>query len=235
MKEKLKELILGVLQWAKDRNLINVESFKGQYNYIHKELTELQDAIALLTKLDSLSVSNHSFEEIIGKKIIKCYNYDNFELIFFDNDGISVSEFRSTEFVRDLIEHEIKDGFGDVMVTLISTFLCKIQHSDYKSVSDADAISTLMGNTILSLWQSPIDYETPIEDNSFLGKDNLLAGLIELRYSLYSGSPFAINFSLICTFAMQAGYDPIECLEQAYKAISNRTGKTINGEFIKDN
>lgn len=32
----------------------------------------------------------------------------------------------------------------------------------------------------------------------------------------------------------QLGYDPVKCLEVAYNEIKNRTGKTINGTFIKD-
>jgi NTP pyrophosphatase (non-canonical NTP hydrolase) len=32
----------------------------------------------------------------------------------------------------------------------------------------------------------------------------------------------------------QLGYDPVKCLELAYNEIKNRTGKTINGTFIKD-
>lgn len=34
--------------------------------------------------------------------------------------------------------------------------------------------------------------------------------------------------------AKQLGYDYNECLESAYNEIANRTGKTINGTFIKD-
>lgn len=32
----------------------------------------------------------------------------------------------------------------------------------------------------------------------------------------------------------QLGYDPVACLDVAYNIISKRTGKTINGVFIKD-
>lgn len=31
----------------------------------------------------------------------------------------------------------------------------------------------------------------------------------------------------------QIGIDPVECLSMAYEKISKRTGKTINGQFIK--
>lgn len=32
----------------------------------------------------------------------------------------------------------------------------------------------------------------------------------------------------------QIGIDPVECLEMAYEKIKNRAGKTINGQFIKE-
>jgi NTP pyrophosphatase (non-canonical NTP hydrolase) len=32
----------------------------------------------------------------------------------------------------------------------------------------------------------------------------------------------------------QLGIDPVECLAVAYAVIANRTGKTVNGVFIKD-
>jgi len=32
----------------------------------------------------------------------------------------------------------------------------------------------------------------------------------------------------------QLGLDPVECLREAYEVIKNRTGKTINGTFIKN-
>ena len=34
-------------------------------------------------------------------------------------------------------------------------------------------------------------------------------------------------------FANQNGYNPIKCLEKAYKKIENRNGSTVNGTFIK--
>ena len=35
-------------------------------------------------------------------------------------------------------------------------------------------------------------------------------------------------------YSKQKGLDPTECLEIAYRVIKNRTGKTVNGTFIKD-
>ena len=41
---------------------------------------------------------------------------------------------------------------------------------------------------------------------------------------------------LVCliVFANQLGIDPMDCLDRAYKKISKRKGKTVNGVFIKE-
>ena len=38
----------------------------------------------------------------------------------------------------------------------------------------------------------------------------------------------------VIILARQLGYPPEECLEQAYNEIENRTGKTVDGVFVKD-
>jgi len=38
----------------------------------------------------------------------------------------------------------------------------------------------------------------------------------------------------IIILSEQLGYHPVKCLDVAYNQIKNRTGKTINGTFIKD-
>ena len=38
----------------------------------------------------------------------------------------------------------------------------------------------------------------------------------------------------IIILSHQLGYKPEECLEQAWKEIENRTGKTVDGVFVKD-
>lgn len=43
-----------------------------------------------------------------------------------------------------------------------------------------------------------------------------------------------IQVRLIILCAQSLGIDSVECLESAYQVIKNRTGKTINGTFIKD-
>ena len=38
----------------------------------------------------------------------------------------------------------------------------------------------------------------------------------------------------VIIFAKQLGYDPTKCLELAWNEIKDRTGKTVDGTFIKD-
>lgn len=38
----------------------------------------------------------------------------------------------------------------------------------------------------------------------------------------------------VIIFAEQLGLNPVECLELAWNEIKDRTGKTVNGTFIKD-
>lgn len=40
-------------------------------------------------------------------------------------------------------------------------------------------------------------------------------------------------FVTLIILCKQLDIDPVECLDMAYKKISKRTGKTINGQFIK--
>lgn len=42
------------------------------------------------------------------------------------------------------------------------------------------------------------------------------------------------SFVTLIILANQCGFTPEECLQHAYDVIKNRTGKTINGVFIKD-
>lgn len=49
------------------------------------------------------------------------------------------------------------------------------------------------------------------------------------RLKLEMGDIF-VTLIILCE---QLGLDPMECLSMAYNKISKRTGKTINGQFIK--
>jgi NTP pyrophosphatase (non-canonical NTP hydrolase) len=42
------------------------------------------------------------------------------------------------------------------------------------------------------------------------------------------------SFVTLIILAKQLGYEPNECLSKAWYEIRNRTGKTVNGVFVKD-
>jgi NTP pyrophosphatase (non-canonical NTP hydrolase) len=41
-------------------------------------------------------------------------------------------------------------------------------------------------------------------------------------------------FVILIILAKQVGMEPAECIEAAWNEIKNRTGKTVNGVFVKD-
>lgn len=43
------------------------------------------------------------------------------------------------------------------------------------------------------------------------------------------------SFVTLIILANQCGYTPSECLQAAWDEIKGRTGKTVNGVFVKDN
>ena len=62
----------------------------------------------------------------------------------------------------------------------------------------------------------------------------------ELLIGILNKDPYEIIDALgdiqvvLIILANQLGFDIDECLESAYNEIKNRTGKTLNGNFIKD-
>ena len=62
----------------------------------------------------------------------------------------------------------------------------------------------------------------------------------ELLIGILNKDPYEIIDALgdiqvvLIILANQLGFDIDECLKSAYDEIKNRTGKTVNGNFIKD-
>lgn len=59
--------------------------------------------------------------------------------------------------------------------------------------------------------------------------DKFYGDITEEKTKLEMGDIF-VTLIILCE---QIDIDPVKCLEMAYKKISKRTGKTINGQFIK--
>lgn len=61
-----------------------------------------------------------------------------------------------------------------------------------------------------------------------------LCSAILRGYSKETKDGFGDVFITIIILCFQLDLDPTECLEFAWNEIKNRTGKTVNGNFIKD-
>jgi NTP pyrophosphatase (non-canonical NTP hydrolase) len=61
----------------------------------------------------------------------------------------------------------------------------------------------------------------------------LCGGILKQKPEIIKDSYGDILVTLIIS-AAQTGYDLIECLNAAYEEIKDRTGKTVDGTFIKE-
>lgn len=132
----------------------------------------------------------------------------------YNNHGMYFTE----DQINDLM-HELKDGIGDTVVTLIG--VCEMTGYDFMGIAEdplRQSYRELMArlNTIKVLDEIQAKLLRVLLEDSFLYEliISMLAGLQELA-SRY-------NFSLE------------ECLQQAYDVISKRTGEVVDGVFIKD-
>lgn len=70
--------------------------------------------------------------------------------------------------------------------------------------------------------------EMDIRNNRFFSDVQKKIILRDVRLEM--GDVF-VTLIILCE---QIGIDPVECLSMAYEKISKRTGKTINGTFVKE-
>lgn len=119
--------------------------------------------------------------------------------------------------------HELKDGIGDVCVTLIG--VCEMEEFDFAKL----------------LHESDFDADTVIGDMTIRSSlDNLQYHLNEARDAVISGKPIDKYHGIGCMIYDLTGLCYLygvtleECLQQAYDVISTRTGRMENGIFVKD-
>lgn len=209
MNNKIEDLIDKVVHWANERSLVCENNMRPQYDYVHKELTELQDAARMKEKFNRLDHKSFGIKGRIGNKLVNCFAYDSFEVMFFDADNVGVKEFMCNEQIRNLIEDEIMDGFGDVLVTLITTSACiGLRPRFYKYNSDLINQSKTLSDALIKL-------RTLIPS---VGSINCIDTISCYLYAISD----------------KFGYDLFECLQRAYNEINGRKGKTIDGQFIKE-
>lgn len=119
------------------------------------------------------------------------------------------SELNSAAFQND--EPEIIDALGDLQVTLI----------------------ILMDTVDGKLKEDKLVFVDAI-------LPNLLGNINVINYYIYKNNDVAVEqlindtMGLIKRYAETLGYDALECLQIAYDVISKRTGKNVNGVFVKD-
>lgn len=145
------------------------------------------------------------------KDLIKPQNADNQYLKFLEELGetarflllknASDEKLESKGLTREQVEAEIKDGFGDIAVTVI-------------------------------IYYKQLDYYLHIDLELFEDRHSYQETFEELLDCISSGRDAVIEY-LWC-IAKNYGYDLTECLGLAYDTIKVRTGKTVNGTFIKD-
>ena len=116
----------------------------------------------------------------------------------------------------------IQDAIGDTMICLIN--YCYFKNMDfifhYEEVYPMEAPGNITQTT------------------SAISANNILAELFEVEYKqeklyLYSYKIEHILYILHC-IALSEGTTLEACLNIAYNEIKNRTGKMINGKFVKD-
>lgn len=68
-------------------------------------------------------------------------------------------------------------------------------------------------------------------DRISLFKDEVEEKIATIEYMKLEMGDIFVTLIILCE---QIGIDPVECLAMAYDKISKRKGKTINGQFIKE-
>lgn len=121
------------------------------------------------------------------------------------------SELNSAVFQHD--EPEIIDALGDLQVTLI--ILMDTLGGEVKEFELEDE------NVDLHLILSDIGFL-----NTYINKD--------VHLTLFFESFVNKAIARVKQYAETLGYDATECLQVAYDVISKRTGKNVNGVFVKD-
>lgn len=125
-------------------------------------------------------------------------------------------------FTQDQIDdlmHEIKDGIGDTVVTLIG--VCEMTGHNFVNISK-DPWSQSYRKMLTGLHTMKVLDDIQAKLLSAVAEDISLYELIILMLAGLDELASRYHFTLE------------ECLQQAYDVISKRTGSMVDGVFIKD-
>ena len=131
---------------------------------------------------------------------------------------------------RELCIHELKDGIGDTVVTLIG--VCEMTGYSIMKISKGSLFSKYK-NEIAEL-----DTIKALDDI----QARLLDAYSEASASYYSGEDptefledlIGMMLAGLQELASRYNFTLEKCLQQAYDVISKRTGEVVDGVFIKD-
>lgn len=128
--------------------------------------------------------------------------------------------------------HELRDGIGDVLVTLIG--VCEMEEFDFLALADEFGFEPihLIGEII------PGATLDNLQRNLSNTRDFVIMNLrrdfaiMNLRHDVQHGIGCMIYDLTELCFGL--GVTAEECLQQAYDVISKRNGQMVNGIFVKE-
>jgi hypothetical protein len=155
----------------------------------------------------------------------------------FEKGNVLKQLFKSREEFNELVEayftddkEALTDAIGDLLITLINVhFFYEKSQKDFVLPFEMYYLSSInnMKHIIPQREQTPLGMIKRLNvlifnflediDSEYLYKKNLK----KVLFVVY----------LLCEYS---NLNPIECLNIAYNEIKNRTGKMINGKFVKD-
>jgi hypothetical protein len=142
-------------------------------------------------------------------------------LKFLEASGIE--NFSSIEDLMIKEYNDIKDGIGDTVVTLIG--VCEMWNKDIVKMSTTPTIK---------------GYVNDLPENAIEVLDELQVHLLKLYLFTATSNTEAAEVTMgmmvgsLAVLSEQYGTTLAECLQQAYDVISKRSGKMVNGKFVKD-
>ena len=128
----------------------------------------------------------------------------------------------------------LKLEMGDVFVTLI--ILCKQLGIDskecidipYEKISKIKVSTRIVSKQFMKFVEQVLDFKTELDMFEYGGE---ILKPVNLEHVKDEMGDIFVTLIILCE---QIGIDPEECLSMAYEKIKNRSGKTINGQFIKE-
>ena len=130
----------------------------------------------------------------------------------------------NAELTKAITKHEIKDAIGDVYVTIVLATKMK-KHKTYDIFSKIKPFSKETVNLTARYYKSEArkqdnkTYEVFVSENTDL--NDIRSRMIEY-----------VEF--LNRVAKRYNLELVDCIELAYNTISKRTGKMIDGSFVKD-